>query len=266
MRCIFIDYGSISTHDGAICRDVCLKFIFCDLIFVRDCCEAPDHTYRNLTCLKVLLQDVQRIDSSVFCHLCPEIKCRIKVIKVSAKCISRCNDCCLCVSAIDISECYRIITIFDVCPWSRCIFYFICICKEGCCTGISDHPFSVFAFCPIRNAIPVGSFVSLYQIFIHCLCTKCLSDIADVLCSFFAFCLEHLKFLCGRHVRVSMCDTIFIIQVLPGQSPVCPGIRHTDRFYITFFFCFCSNIIQCHRIQIHCICCKRSHRTYCCSC
>ena len=266
MWCIFIDHGSISAHDRTICRNICLQFVFCDLIFVRNCCKAPDNAYRNFSCLKVLLQDIKCIDTSVFCKLCPEIECRIQIVQIAAKCICGCDNCCLCISTVDVSKCNCIITILDICPGSRCIFHFIGIGKESSCSCVCDHPFSLFAFCPVRNAVPVRCFISLYKVFVYCLCTKSLSDITDIFGSFFALCLEHLQFFCRRHIGICMCDSVFVVDIFPGKSPVGPGIWHTNGFYIAFFFCLCGNVIKGHGIEVNAVCCECHHRTCRCSC
>ena len=157
-------------------------------------------------------------------------------------------------SANYVADCDGVVAFTNFLPRGRHrIAENVVIIEECGASGISNHPFAVCVFCPIRNRIPIRGLVGLNNVFalvVFELSGECKANVAD--CSG-RITFEHGKFLCGAHIGVVMSNAVFSSVAFPAFSPVCPRIRHTNGFKMAFGLCFLDNLIKGVRVEVYCI-------------
>lgn len=241
-----VDYGSIANEDSTIRRNSEFHVIALALgciVLISVSIIRPDYTEGDFTGLKVLISNIDLVDSASFCHFSPELVCGLKIVKVAAECISSSDYVALAGSSTnDITDGNGIASVSDVCPGFRHFFIDeVFVEEEGGASSVSDHPFAFAVFSPIRNGIPIRGLVSKGKIIIDYLFGESNTNVAD---TFAGIVLEHGKFLSGAHVGIVVGNAILSGIAFPALSPVCPFIRHTNGFKMALSFSFLDDLFK----------------------
>ena len=198
------------------------------------------------------MSNINFVDTTGFCHLKPEFICGLEVVNVAAESVSSSDNVALSGCAADyVTDGDGVIAFADFLPGSGHLAAAESfIVKERSASGICNHPKTVGILCPVGNGIPVRGLIGLNKTVFNSLLGECNTNVAD--CSGGVAC-EHIKFLSGAHIRVIMSDAVLSSVLFPGLSPVCPAVRHTDGFKVTFFFCFLNDFIKGVIVEVYCV-------------